>query len=66
VKNKRDVSGVVLGEEDRNELVIFALSVVKLLSNDVALPGAAQAFSWLFLALESAQIGLRASHQNEL
>jgi hypothetical protein len=58
--------GVVLGEKDRNELVVLALSVVEFLSNDVALPGAAQAFPWLFLALESALISLRASHKNEL
>src|SRR5262249_35768264 len=66
LKNEGDVRGVVLGEEDGNELVVFALCVVKLLSDDVPLPGPAQAFPWLFLALESTQVGLRASHQNEL
>jgi hypothetical protein len=35
VKNKRDVWGVLFGEEDGYELTVFALGVVKLLRNDV-------------------------------
>ena len=66
LKNDGDVCSVFPEKDDRYEFTVFALSVVELLGNDVALPRSSQPDPGRFLSFEPAQVGLGAGHQNEI